>query len=532
MPNSPLQSEKSKRYDRQLRLWGDHGQSSLEQASVCLVGGGVLGTEVLKSLVLPGLGNFTILDPGVVTEQDLGNNFFLLDGEGESLGQSRAEVATRLLTEMNSDVRGEARQEAVEQVLAEQPHFFKSFTLVLAANVSDRALSQLSGACWPLTPLVVCRSLGMLGYLRVCQGEHTVQEAHPDSAPPDLRLDRPWPALAAWLEAQHANLGGLSLAQHAHTPYPVLIHGELAAWRREHAGQMPANYREKKTFAQRLLEKRRRRENNPEVPEEEENFEEAARAVNTVVMETKIPESVSAILADPSAQHITAESDTFWLLVAALNDFVAREGRLPVSGVLPDMFSDSTRYIQLQGLYRDQALADSEAIGRKVAQLGEAVGRTLHLGEQEVRRFCREARFLRIQRGSQICSEFNGAESSEWLSSCDQENDRMYYLILRATDKYHTQFGADPGLREGDIEVDIARLKTIVTSMLGSVPQGVDEHIHEVVRYGGAVLHSVAAFLGGCVAQECIKIITGQFVPIDNVILYNAVTSNVTPIKI
>ncbi len=26
VPNSPMQSEKSKRYDRQLRLWGDHGQ--------------------------------------------------------------------------------------------------------------------------------------------------------------------------------------------------------------------------------------------------------------------------------------------------------------------------------------------------------------------------------------------------------------------------------------------------------------------------------------------------------------------------
>ena len=26
MPNSPLQSEKDRRYDRQLRLWGDHGQ--------------------------------------------------------------------------------------------------------------------------------------------------------------------------------------------------------------------------------------------------------------------------------------------------------------------------------------------------------------------------------------------------------------------------------------------------------------------------------------------------------------------------
>ena len=74
------------RYDRQLRLWGDHGQVSinrrksdsiltavkvqaaLERASVCLVNAEAVGTEILKSLVLPGLGNFTILDPALVSE--------------------------------------------------------------------------------------------------------------------------------------------------------------------------------------------------------------------------------------------------------------------------------------------------------------------------------------------------------------------------------------------------------------------------------------------------------------------------------
>ena len=85
------------RYDRQLRLWGDHGQvdmgftitvnhdalqllincdrvvtmvkvqAALERASVCLVNAEAVGTEILKSLVLPGLGNFTILDPALVS---------------------------------------------------------------------------------------------------------------------------------------------------------------------------------------------------------------------------------------------------------------------------------------------------------------------------------------------------------------------------------------------------------------------------------------------------------------------------------
>ncbi len=56
--------------------------------------------------------------------------------------------------------------------------------------------------------------------------------------------------------------------------------------------------------------------------------------------------------------------------------------------------------------------------------------------------------------------------------------------------------------------------------------------MHEVCRYGGAELHSVAAFLGGCAAHEAIKLLTGQYVPIDNIVLYNAVTSNVSTFKV
>ena len=43
-------------------------QAALERASVCLVNAEAVGTEILKSLVLPGLGNFTILDPALVSE--------------------------------------------------------------------------------------------------------------------------------------------------------------------------------------------------------------------------------------------------------------------------------------------------------------------------------------------------------------------------------------------------------------------------------------------------------------------------------
>lgn len=55
------------------RLWGDHGQSALETSHICLINATGLGTEILKSLVLPGIGAFTIVDGHKVSEEDVGS---------------------------------------------------------------------------------------------------------------------------------------------------------------------------------------------------------------------------------------------------------------------------------------------------------------------------------------------------------------------------------------------------------------------------------------------------------------------------
>uniref|UniRef100_A0A8C3JFF4 THIF-type NAD/FAD binding fold domain-containing protein n=1 Tax=Calidris pygmaea TaxID=425635 RepID=A0A8C3JFF4_9CHAR len=68
-------SLKEQRYDRQLRLWGDHGQEALESAHVCVINATATGTEILKNLVLPGIGSFTIVDGNLVTGEDVGNKF-------------------------------------------------------------------------------------------------------------------------------------------------------------------------------------------------------------------------------------------------------------------------------------------------------------------------------------------------------------------------------------------------------------------------------------------------------------------------
>lgn len=83
--------DKSKRYDRGIRVWGAHGQEALEAARVCLLNAGPTGTEALKNLVLGGIHSFTIVDGARVTPADLGNNFLLTP---QGLGGSRAQCAT------------------------------------------------------------------------------------------------------------------------------------------------------------------------------------------------------------------------------------------------------------------------------------------------------------------------------------------------------------------------------------------------------------------------------------------------------
>ncbi len=54
----------------------------------------------------------------------------------------------------------------------------------------------------------------------------------------------------------------------------------------------------------------------------------------------------------------------------------------------------------------------------------------------------------------------------------------------------------------------------------------------EVARAKGGELHNVSALTGGMVAQEIIKIITKQYIPIDNTCIFDGVTSRTQILKI
>lgn len=69
-------------------------------------------------------------------------------------------------------------------------------------------------------------------------------------------------------------------------------------------------------------------------------------------------------------------------------------------------------------------------------------------------------------------------------------------------------------------------LKTIGSIVPGAIEnQRVVKISKEIARAGGGELHNTSALTGGMVAQEIIKIITKQYVPIDNTCIFDGISS-------
>ncbi|CAH1796256.1 unnamed protein product [Owenia fusiformis] len=523
---STKQMDKNKKYDRQLRLWGDHGQQSLETATVCLVNATATGTEILKNLILPGVGSFTIVDGNKVTGQDIGNNFFL---DKDSLGKSRAQVATELLLELNEDVSGDFVDEKPEVLVENNPTFFNTFSIVIVTDISEKGLLTLADLLWKNgVPLLITRSYGLIGYMRLAVKEHTVTESHPDSSHEDLRLDHPFPALVDFCDS--LNLDEMSKKDHMHTPWLVIIYKYLQIWKERHNGDPPKNYKEKKEFKE--LIKTGIRSKDEDIPEDEENFDEAITHVNSVLVPTKVPDSVCEIFNDNACCNLHTESSAFWIMARAVKDFVDHEGdgMLPLRGSIPDMTADSERYIKLQNVYKDKANSDMSLVYARVVNLLKANGKPHDfIEEEDVRLFCKNSYFLRLIRGRSIEEEHtpdpNSLSHIASLLDDPSSEDITWYILLRAVDRFHAQYNRYPGQYDDQVEADIAKLKGCVGKMTqewGLTSNIKDDMIHEICRYGAAELHSVASFMGGIAAQEAIKIVTSQFVPFNNTYIYNA----------
>ncbi|CAF0787827.1 unnamed protein product [Adineta ricciae] len=533
MSKSSVPDTKQIQYDRQLRLWGDHGQKALESGRVCLIGANALGTEILKALVLPGLGSFTIIDHQSVTLADCGSNFFV---HPSMVDQPRARITCEFLSQLNPDVRGTyIDKPSIDELLKQNTFDFSQFSVVITANLPYKTLSILASLLWTIkVPLLIARNYGFIGMIRLQVVEHYVIEAHPDDTIPDLRLDRP---LTRFVE--HCNsidFDSLTREEHLHLPSLIILYKALQLWQKQtHRSDLPRTRSEKDEFKQ-ILEQLSHHSayDTQDQHKSLENFEEAKRTVPSRLVTANLPATIKDLFQDHACLELTSQSNIFWFIVHALKQFTENEGQglLPVRGDVPDMITSTNSYVKLLEIFQGQAQKDREIVHNYLLDLLEKHKRMsndcINLYPL-VEIYCKNAAFLKVLRTSALkqIDEFK-EETSSNLS---------WYIGLHFCDLFYEKYDRYPGEYLSDSEqfdVDLDDLKELHKQRSNkSLTSGdIQSILEELCRYGASEIHSIAAFVGGCCAQEAIKLITHQYVPIDNTMVYNGIEQSISVFKL
>lgn len=99
-----------------------------------------LANEIAKNLVLAGIHSLTIVDHELVTENDLGAQFFLTEAD---IGTNRANAAAPQIRKLNPRVNVIVDQGHIK---AKEPHFFLAYDLVIATDLHPDTLNLINTA--------------------------------------------------------------------------------------------------------------------------------------------------------------------------------------------------------------------------------------------------------------------------------------------------------------------------------------------------------------------------------------------------
>ncbi|KIY72889.1 hypothetical protein CYLTODRAFT_387691 [Cylindrobasidium torrendii FP15055 ss-10] len=485
---------KTRRYDRQLRLWASTGQARLEEARLLVLSASATSTSILKNLVLPGVGHFTILDDAITSAADAGNNFFL---EGpSSIGKPRAQEAVRLLLELNDGVVGEAITDKPISTVVGDLEFLSKYTIVIAHNLPPSQLDTLSKSLWSTASapiLLTVNSSGFLAEIFIQHAPHPIIESHTESLP-SLRIYDPFPALLEY--SKGLDLDNMDPTVHAHVPYiPILIHA------RSRLDGIPKTSEEKAAFKKSLLELKKK--------QDEENFDEAYAQAYRVWAPTPIPSNLTQHifphLEDKLAPPVLPPS--IHGLLVALKRFTEREPHvLPLSPALPDMKASTESYIHLQRMYKDRFNTDKEVLKSLIP---EEAG---DIPDDLVDTFIKNAHGVQVVIGEQY-GAFDKDPSRIANALEIAPKDLGVHLALQAVREEIEAAG-----KSGDALARVER-EALTKRVLAKLAKGtelseeIEEAIGEVIRAPVADIPNTAAMLGGMVAQEAIKMITRQYVP-------------------
>jgi amyloid beta precursor protein binding protein 1 len=184
----------------------------------------------------------------------------------------------------------------------------------------------------------------------------------------------------------------------------------------------------------------------------------------------------------------------------------------------------------LQNIYKTKARKDVAEVTATVRGLEKELGRMSAVPDAEIEAFCKNASHVKVLQGTPLAdiSRLSGLSSDEtirkpssrvldMLQKCEDDADSLLPLWL-ALQLSRTD---DSKLRPKSQAEAPAPSPDDLSALL-SHPL-ISPHLSEIARAAGGELHNVSSITGGMVAQEAIKVITRQYVPVDNTCVFDGV---------
>ncbi|WBW75166.1 NEDD8 activating enzyme E1-type Uba5 [Schizosaccharomyces osmophilus] len=502
---------KMQKYDRQVRIWKAEGQYAIEQSHICLLNANTVGCEALKNTILPGIREFTVIDKSLVDLKRDGSNFFV---QYDQEGQSRALCTSTLLQQLNPSAEMNYLEVEPEELIEKDIEFFSRFAIVFASKLKSEALLRLEAFLRSKgIPLIYYNSIGFAGIIRISLPEYTTVQSQPE-VPLDLRIRTPWFDLMDHVRS--LNISQMDVTTRNELTYiELLIHYMLQFERLHH--RKPENSDDR-----RILQDMIRKDIHGQAPE---NYEEALSSYWRILQEYKIPSNVMEVLQDEKSQHLSECSTDFWILCHSLKCFYEERGTLPLLGTIPDMHSNTQRYLTIKQLYNEKYLTDFGALKLFVQRALKSQKRPVDdIPDIVIKRFCKNVLNIKVLRYRSIQEEFETPNNLD--SFLSEENSLLpWYFAFRISEQL---FSCHP-------HASLEKESPIVNSELDNLfekyslkqeyKEKVLECIEELSRASGYEVHPVSSLVGGIAAQEAIKILTKHYLPVNHTCIFNGVHS-------
>jgi len=516
------------------------------------------------------VGEFTIVDDAKVTEEDLGNNFFL---DSDSLGKSRADTVREYLLEMNPEVAGHHVHKNAAEIIDKEINFFDKFRIVITTQLAEKAALKLATYLYSKNiPLLVCRTQGLLGYVRLSSPEVIVPESHAEDDRSDLFVHPDqigaFPELGEYIK-KFGNLEELDEKLFGEVPYVVILSHCVNKWIKKH-GKVPSSPAEKEAFKAEIHETGMKFGGN-------DNWDEAEENAYRTYLKPELREEVQAVFENPKA-NLTKETASklnesdlkFWVFINAVNLYVKNEGKgtYPASPAIPDMSADTKSYVALQKIYQARAARDRQLVAKHAKEVLTKLGSKVVLSDEEVDYYCRNVRHLAVIITQSLPAEYDpkgfpserineefaedddlgmedagaegeGGEEEEKKAKIPSPKPMHWYFALRAAERFQTKHGRHAGF--GDFEKDdyleedlnkLTKLQSELFAELKITTTPDTNTLQEIVRAGGCEPHNIATMVGGVASQEALKLLIKQYIPLNNTWIFNGINGSANTLQL